>query len=118
MKAVPSSDKLVGTLDLVSAENVAKGIVGRAMGAEEVSATAPAAVVYVYQTGDLCLPISDMRTFLETETDAVFDTLGIGAWVERAVALGLHPAVGAAFKRVEDTDDAMIFPTSVKDEEA
>ena len=59
-----------------------------------------------------------MRAFLETETDAVFDTLGIGEWVERAVALGLHPAVGAAVKRVEDTDDAMVSPTLVIDEEA
>ena len=118
MKAVPSSDKLVGTLDLVSAEKVAKGIVGRAMRAEEVSATTPAAVVYVHQTGDFRLPISDMRAFLETETDAVFDTLGIGEWAERAVALGLHPVVGAAFKRVEDTDGAMVFPSFVKGEVA
>lgn len=116
MKAVPSSEKLVGTLDLVSAENVAKGIVGRVMGAK-VSATAPA-VVYVHQTGDLCLPLSDMRAFLETETGAEFDTLAIGKWVERALALGLHPAVGAAFKHVEDRDGAMVFPTFVKDEEA
>ena len=118
MKAVPSSDKLVGTLDLVSAENVAKGIISRAIGAEKVFATVPTAVIYVHQTGDLRLPISDLRAFLETETDTVFDTLDIGEWVERAVALGLHPAVGAAFKRVEDTDGAMIFPSFVKDEEA
>ena len=116
MKAVPSSEKLVGTLDLVSAENVAKGIVGRVMEAK-VSATAPAAVVYVHQTGDLCLPLSDMRAFLETETGAEFDMLAIKEWVEQAIALGLHPAVGAAFKHVEDTDGALVFPTFVKDKE-
>ena len=118
IKAVPSSDKLVGTLDLVSAENVAKGIISRAIGAEKVFATVPTGVNYVHQTGDLRLPISDMRAFLETETDTVIDKLDIGEWVERAVAFRLHPAVGAAFKRVEDTDGPMIFPRFVKDEEA
>ena len=114
MKAVPSSAKLVGALDLVLAETVAKGTICRVMGGAKASTTA--AVIYVHQTGDLCLPLSDMRAFLETETDAVFDTLVIEDWVERTVALGLHRAVGAAFKRLEDTNDVMVFSAFVKRE--
>ena len=57
IKVVPSSAKLVGTLDLVSAENVAMGTIGRVMGGAKTSTTAPAAtVIYVHQTGDLCSP--------------------------------------------------------------
>ena len=116
MKAVPNTAKLVGALDLVSVENVAAGIVGSVTGASSSSAVIPSNVQYLHQTGDLCLPISDMKSFLESETDAVFEVLAMGVWAQRAEGLGLHPAVAAAFASVESMKGEMNFPTFVKEE--
>ncbi|KAL8678456.1 MAG: hypothetical protein Q9186_005194 [Xanthomendoza sp. 1 TL-2023] len=116
MKAVIVSSKLQGELDLVSAENVAAGIVSRAIASREGLLDAPAGVTYVHQTGDFCLPISEMRGFLETETQASepYEELSISEWVDRATDLGLHIAVGAAFKKVEKMGLEMMFPSFVK----
>ncbi|KAL8730920.1 MAG: hypothetical protein Q9181_004492 [Wetmoreana brouardii] len=125
MKATMASDLLQGSLDFVAVENVAKDIVGKAIDDDQevafssraAPATTAAPVTYVHQTGDFCLPISDMKAFLETEMQASepFESLPIGEWVDRATALGLHGAVGAAFKKVEDTGTRMVFPSFVKD---
>ncbi|KAI4118131.1 MAG: hypothetical protein LQ345_001755 [Seirophora villosa] len=80
MRAIIVSPKLQGELDLVSAENVASGIVGKAIEGQECLHNMPARVTYVHQTRDLCLPISDMKVFLEMETKASqpFEVLSIG----------------------------------------
>ncbi|KAL8706325.1 MAG: hypothetical protein Q9201_000608 [Fulgogasparrea decipioides] len=126
MKATMASDLLQASLDFVAAENVAKDIIANAIAGDQeqrlldaspITTTAAAAVVtYVHQTGDFCLPISDMKVFLETETEASepFELLPIGDWVDRATALGLHVSVGAAFQKVEDTGTRMVFPSFVK----
>ena len=116
MKAVMVSSKLQGDLDLVSVENVAAGIVSSALEGREGSLDAPATVRYVHQTGDFCLPISKMKVFLEAETESSepFEELSISDWVDRATGLGLHIAVGAAFKKVEDMGVEMTFPSFVK----
>ena len=51
-----------------------------------------------------------MVSSLNTVGTAIYSAylMAYGKWVERAVALGLHPAVGAAFKRVEDMDVSWI----------
>ena len=112
MKAVPVSEKLQGSVDLVSAENVAQGIVGRAM--ETRSSFPSPSVKYVHQTGDFCLPISHMKAFLEKETNVLFESMSIEKWADEAVGLGLHVAVAAAFRYVKDMQGAMIFPKFVK----
>ena len=67
MRATPVAEKLQGALDLVTAEHVAEGIAGCAIRAQSPH-TEPAVVGYVHQTGDFCLPISDLKIFLGTET--------------------------------------------------
>ena len=113
MKAVPNPEKLVGSLDFVTVENVANGIMDCVLNGVSRQGEG---VEYVHQTGDFCLPLSDMRTFLENETNAVFEALEIGVWAERAESRGLHPAVAAAFKRVESMEGVMVFPDFLKRE--
>lgn len=112
LKAVPSSDKLQGVIDLVSAENVAQGIVASALGGNRSPGSQ--SVTYIHQTGDFRLPISGMKDFLESETKETFETINISEWADRATGLGLHPAVAAAFKHVEELKSAMVFPAFVK----
>ncbi|KAA6407229.1 MAG: hypothetical protein FRX48_09031 [Lasallia pustulata] len=110
MKAVPVSENLRGALDLISVEHVSEGVV------EEVMQNCPDAermVRYTHQTGDLDLPISGMKDFLERETGEVIETLPIGAWALKAEAAGLHSAVAAAFKNVEDLG-VLAFPRFVR----
>lgn len=110
MKAVPVSENLRGALDLISVEHVTEGIV------EEVTENCPEAegmVRYTHQTGDVELPISGMKGFLEREMGEVIETLPIGEWALKAEAEGLHSAVSAAFANVEDSG-VLAFPRFVK----
>ena len=113
MHATPVSEKLQGALDLVTAEHVAEGIVGCAI-QEHSPSSGVAAVSYVHQTGDFCLPISGLKAFLETETKTSFQTLSLDEWADKATSLGLHVAVAAAFKNVENLKSPMVFPSFVK----
>lgn len=117
LKAVPFSDKLKGVIDFVSAESVAQGIVASALGNYQPRRSSHSFITYVHQTGDYCLPISGLKDFLETETEtrATFETINIGEWADRAMGLGLHPAVAAAFKHVEEMKGVMVFPKFVKE---
>lgn len=112
LKAVPSSDKVQGEIDLVSAENVAKGIVASALGGNQPSGSQR--ITHIHQTGDFCLPISGIKAFLESETKETFETINISEWADRAIGLGLHPTVAVAFKHVEERQSAMVFPAFVK----
>ena len=112
MRATPASEKLKGALDLVSVESVAKGIVDMAL--EMRSPFYGTKVTYVHQTGDFCLPIEGMKSFLEAETGERFETLDIREWADRAVEVGLNVTVAAAFKNVEFMQGPMVFPEFVK----
>lgn len=110
MKAVPVSKNLRGALDLISVEHVTEGIVEEAL---ENCPEAEGMVRYTHQTGDVDLPISGMKEFLERETGGVIETLPIGEWALKAEAVGLHGAVSAAFTNVEDSG-VLAFPRFVK----
>ena len=112
MRAMPTSEKLRGALDLVSVESVAKGVVGMAL--EKRSPSHEEKVTYVHQTGDFCLPIGGMKSFLEAETGESFETLDMREWADRAVEVGLNVTVAAAFKSVELMQGSMVFPEFVK----
>ena len=62
IKAVPVSENLRGALDLISVEHVSEGVVEEVM---QNWREAERMVRYTHQTGDLDLPISGMKDFLE-----------------------------------------------------
>ena len=112
LRATPASENFKGALDLVSVESVAKGIVGMALGTRSHSYGQE--VTYVHQTGGFCLPIEDLKSFLEAETGEKFETLNVRDWADRAVEVGLNFTVAAAFKNVESLQRPMVFPKFVK----
>ena len=117
LRATPASDKLRGTLDLVSVVSVEKGIVGMALEKRSPSHHHhhyKEQVTYVHQTGDFSLPIEGMKSFLEAETGEAFESLDIGEWADRAVEAGLNVTVAAAFRNVERMQGPMVFPEFVK----
>lgn len=110
MKAVPVLKNLSGALDLISVEHVTDGIVEEVM---NDCAWAERMVRYTHQTGDLDLPISEMKEYLAGEMGETIETLPIREWALKAEAVGLHSAVSAAFKNVESLG-VLAFPKFVK----
>ena len=110
LKVVPVSTNVRGALDFISVEHVAAGIVEQVMNNRP---EAEGVVRYTHHTGDLDIPISEMKEFMERETGEVIETLPIGEWALKAEAVGLNTAVSAAFKNVEALD-VLAFPRFVK----
>ncbi|PYI00038.1 beta-ketoacyl synthase domain-containing protein [Aspergillus ellipticus CBS 707.79] len=103
LRAVPMSTNLQGSLDLVSVDNVTRGIVNAVMTPRQITwgNTGNAKVVYAHLTGDLDLPIAGLKDYLEKETGERFITIPIAEWARRAEEMGLHRAVTTAFANVE-----------------
>ncbi|KAI1176375.1 beta-ketoacyl synthase domain-containing protein [Nemania sp. FL0916] len=121
MRAVPISDRLRGSLDLISLENAARNITAdvltntpRQQQLQGHEAT-PGVVTYVHQTGDLDIPLHEMEQYLEKESggQARYDRLPIREWAARAESQGLHTVVAAVFTNAE-TLGSLAFPTFVK----
>ena len=70
-------------------------------------------VKYVHHTGDLDLPISGIKDFLEKESNEAFRTLPIGEWVQRAESIGLDSIVAAYLGNLEN-NGLIVFPKIVK----
>ncbi|KAF2182988.1 beta-ketoacyl synthase domain-containing protein [Zopfia rhizophila CBS 207.26] len=110
LKAVPTSPNLRGTLDFVSVENVTKGIIAAVL---ENRSRDSSYLTYLHHTGDLDLPLSDMKEFLEKETGQQIETFPMREWADKAEQAGLHPAAAEAFRAVEH-DELLAFPKFVK----
>lgn len=90
MKCTPVSPNLRGTLNFVPVSTVTHGVVRELM---ENRALPPGELRYIHQTGDVNIPISGMKEFLEKENGEVFDTLPVEEWADRAESMGLRSAV-------------------------
>ncbi|RAH75492.1 uncharacterized protein BO66DRAFT_467184 [Aspergillus aculeatinus CBS 121060] len=106
LKAVPVSTNLKGSLDLVSVQNVARGVV-KAVVAQSIDQRE---VAYSHLTGDFELPIDGLKEYLEGETGEAFAMLPIREWARRAEGAGLHRAVATVFSRVDELALPLQFP--------
>ncbi|PYI16870.1 beta-ketoacyl synthase domain-containing protein [Aspergillus violaceofuscus CBS 115571] len=106
LRAVPVSTNLKGSLDLVSVQNVARGVV-KAVVAQSIDQRR---VAYSHLTGDFDLPIDGLKEYLEGETGEAFAMLPIREWARRAEGAGLHRAVATVFSQVDELAMPLQFP--------
>ncbi|KXX75016.1 Nonribosomal peptide synthetase 14 [Madurella mycetomatis] len=114
LRAVPLSENLWGWLDLVAVARVATDIVQ--MAHDNKPRALDGGVSYVHQTGDIAIPIDQMKEFFEEECGYAytFEKLPIEEWAQRAQAAGMRPAVAAVFGNVPRLARALCFPRFVK----
>ncbi|KAK2007074.1 beta-ketoacyl synthase domain-containing protein [Colletotrichum eremochloae] len=114
LRAVPVSENLWGWLDLVAVYNVSHDIVQ--MVHDNRPRSTDGRVSYVHQTGDMAIPIDEMKEFFEEECGYthVFEKLPIEEWARRAELAGMRPAVAAVFGNVPRLPRALCFPRFVK----
>lgn len=123
LRAVPTSPNLSGMVDIVSVDTVAAGIVRRVALRHHAPADQQPHTVgvvrYIHQSGDLEIPLTRFKEFLEKETVtaagvhvpfAVFPAL---TWAVRAEDAGLNPLVAAFFKNVDHLG-LVTFPRLLK----
>ncbi|MCJ1477282.1 hypothetical protein MMC13_005953 [Lambiella insularis] len=106
-RSIPESQKLHGALDLVSLNTVAGNIV------RELHRKPQPSVVYLNHTGDIDLPLSALKAFLERESAADFTVLPMNTWAAKAESLGLHATLVAYFQNLE-TMAPITFPRYLK----
>ena len=107
---VPVSDHWKGTMDFISVENVAKGIL------EEVNLPADAApgpdaedIVFKHQASEIVVPMEEMQAYLERETKVDFAEVPFREWIEKAREQGLNPLVAEYLESVEKMDEDVVF---------
>ncbi|KAF2431623.1 putative hybrid NRPS/PKS enzyme [Tothia fuscella] len=90
LKAVPELDFWHGYIDLVSVQNVASGILSQAEdgGVSDV-------VRYIHHSGEVEIPVRELKAYLEKESEAEFEVLVPEEWARRSRGLGLHELVAS-----------------------
>lgn len=108
MNAVPESPNLRGTFDLVSLDTVVGGVLQELRRQPRSSS-----ILYLNHTGDVQLPLSGLKAFLDEEGDKNFATLPVGQWTIKARSLGLHVALTALLEKI-DLGGPITFPRFTK----
>ncbi|KAK0379659.1 beta-ketoacyl synthase domain-containing protein [Colletotrichum limetticola] len=105
VRAVPAAPGLSGFVDLVKPETVTSGVVSAVM-----SGSKEDEVVYIHESGDLELDVSQIREHLETETGEAVEALVLNEWIDRAEEIGLSPAMAAVFRSSLGSGEPMNLP--------
>jgi thioester reductase-like protein len=90
LKVVPALDFWKGYIDLVSVRKVSEGILSHALEKETVEVTE-----YVHQSGEIEIPVRELRAHLQKESGEEFETVSPEEWVKRAKVLGLDELVAS-----------------------
>ncbi|KAI9753134.1 MAG: putative Hybrid PKS-NRPS biosynthetic cluster [Chaenotheca gracillima] len=108
MKAVPYSASWQGYLDFISVDKVATAV------AREVHDNKPksGSLTYLFESGDLELPVEDIQAALEKETNSQFAVLSVKEWASRAQNAGLDALVAIYLGGAESTP--LVFPRLLK----
>lgn len=112
LRAVPQSSSWHGYLDFISVDRAAAAIVHQVM--HGVPAASPGSVDYVHVSGELQVPLADMKTFMENESGHAFRGLSLGSWAAEAEDAGLDGLVAAYLKRVDVGAAKVVFPRIMK----
>ena len=107
MQAVPVSRNLRGVIDLVSLETVVD------ITMRELHSDSPGHVRFLHHTGDVELPLDDIKSFLDRESAGNVVELSIDEWARRAGSHGLHPLLVGFFENVVNLR-VVTFPKLVK----
>ena len=107
--AVPTSDRWKGTMDFISVEKAAEGILADV----NLSATGPGAdterIKFKHQASEIVVPMEEMQTYLEGETGAEFEVVGLRQWIGKAREQGLNALVARYLESVEKMEEDVIF---------
>jgi nucleoside-diphosphate-sugar epimerase len=93
MKVAPKVQHIRGALDLVYVQSVCAELVRHVLGGPRPDG----AVSYVHEVGDVLLPLDRLHNIGGT----VGEVIPMAEWVEKAVASGLHPGVGALIEAMD-----------------
>ncbi|KAJ5318336.1 hypothetical protein N7476_004756 [Penicillium atrosanguineum] len=102
--AVPIAPSLKGFVDLVRPETVTDKLLRAVM-----SSHSGEDVVYIHESGDLELEVSQIPSYLTQETGKEIDQLDLDDWVKRAKEIGLSNAMAAVFLGLGE-EDTLNFP--------
>jgi thioester reductase-like protein len=109
-RAAPKVAHNSGSLDLVSVESCCTQLVGDVLRRQESTG-----MRYMNQVGDVVIPMDRLH-----EVDAGggirYDVLPLREWIGKAVAAGMHPAVGVLIEDM-DAKGSQSYPRLLKDVE-
>lgn len=111
MRKVPSSPAWSGTLDFVSVENAAYGIMQEV---KNDSAHPNGMVKYVYESGDLEIAVQDMKGSLELQAGEKYEMVDIETWTRDAVTEGLDQLIATYLQTAADLP--IVFPKLLRSE--
>ncbi|KAK4164415.1 hypothetical protein QBC43DRAFT_353361 [Cladorrhinum sp. PSN259] len=115
LRAVPVSGRWEGSLDFVSVESVGAGVVDIVVaGSIDDDSAATKRTTFVHHSGDVIIPIEGLRKHLENEDGYEYREIGLGDWVEMAVAEGMNLLVAAYLAAVDEMDLDITFQSFVK----
>lgn len=107
MKACPTSTNLQGFLDLVSLSNVVTATI------KSLHENSPTKTRFVHHSGDIVIPLHNMKSFMSKELGEVVAELPIGEWTREARTLGMHEILCLLFENAANLGITR-FPRVVK----
>lgn len=107
--AVPASDRWKGTMDFISVEKAAEGIL------RHVNLPAPGPrqdaekITFKHQASEVVVPMEEMQAYLGRETGAEFEVVGLREWINKAKEQGLNTLVAEYLETVEKMEGDVVF---------
>ncbi|KAL8727608.1 MAG: hypothetical protein Q9166_005916 [cf. Caloplaca sp. 2 TL-2023] len=114
---VPASDRWKGVMDFVSVERTAEGILRDVLIVSDNTDRRDTGVVFRHQASEIVVPVDEMKEYLERETEAQFEVVGLRAWIGKAREQGLNALVGEFLEQVEGAEEDVVFQRLVKGSE-
>lgn len=108
MKAVPDLTGWKGYFDFIAVDTVATEIVSEVLSHKQPAAGK--APQYIHESGEVVVPVHDIKSYLEREEGGAFGVLEMGDWTEAAGRLGLDELVAAFLNMVRDAGHAPSMP--------
>jgi hybrid polyketide synthase/nonribosomal peptide synthetase ACE1 len=112
IEAVPRAPNLRGIIDLVHPDTVANGVVSAVMGHRHRS---PNKMVYIHESGDLELDVTQIRQHLAEETGDDIQEVPMDEWIARGEEAGLSSAMAAVFRALKVAEH-LNFPRLIREQ--
>jgi hypothetical protein len=102
LMAVPLSKDFWSWLDIIAIDRVST--------IDNTPRATAGGVSYMRQTGDIVVPINEMKEFFEEECGqtATCERTLIEGWARRAETVGMHPVIAAVFQLAEVAQGAVL----------
>ncbi|KAI1177826.1 putative polyketide synthase [Nemania sp. FL0916] len=111
LKAVPMTRSWQGSLDFISVENTASGIIDIVTTGASAEDKCP---TFVHHSGDEIIPVETMKKHMENLDSVPYRTISLADWTELAVAEGLNVLVAAYLASIDELKLDVVFNSLVK----